>query len=66
MKMISDGGQIINICGVKFSRSEDYPRKTWKFTPLEISYPYGKLVRISILEYAGFISKTECWYVVRT
>ncbi len=28
MKMISDGGRIINIRGVKFSRSQDYPRKT--------------------------------------
>ncbi len=37
MKMISDGGRIINIRGVKFSRSEDYPRKTYpprNFVPL--------------------------------
>ncbi len=41
MKIISDGGRIINIHRVKFSRSEDYPRKTRKLIPLEISYPYG-------------------------
>ncbi len=31
-------GRIINIHGVKCSRSEDYPRKMRKFIPLEISY----------------------------
>ncbi len=41
MKIIGDGGRIINIRGVIFSRSEDYPRKTRKFIPVEISYPYG-------------------------
>ncbi len=45
MKMISDGGLIINIRVVKFSQSEDYPRKTRKFVPTEISYPYGRYVK---------------------